>query len=83
MSMPKQCGLAVFGAHLPGQHFDGGRFASAIGSEETQDFTFGNVKVDVVDGEQIPVTVGQVFGNNGVIGHGFLLVWVHTERNSL
>ena len=33
-----------------GEHFEGGGFSGAIGSQESDDFAWGNVKGDVFDG---------------------------------
>ena len=53
-------GGAGGGGHVAGEHADGGGFSGAVGSEETDDDSFGDFERDVIDGEEIAVALGEL-----------------------
>src|ERR1700722_7256640 len=52
----------------PGQHFDGRRFSGAVGTEEAEELSGGDLQVDVIDGQQVAEAARQTLRGDGGCG---------------
>ena len=66
---PQQRCPTALGQQLAGQHLNRRRLAGAIRAQEAQDFAFGHLEADVIDGRHIAIGIQQLIGNNRVIAH--------------
>src|SRR5262245_18722092 len=65
---PVDRGGAGGGTGQPEQHAQGGRLASAVGSEEAGDQATSDVDAEIVDGEHVAVLLGEA--PEGDLSHG-------------
>ena len=61
---PEHAHLAVRNVGQPEQHQDGRRLARTIGTEKTENLPAPDGKRNVVDGDRLPVVLGEAFGLN-------------------
>jgi hypothetical protein len=54
----------------PRQHFDGGGFAGAIGTQKAEELSRGHLKVDAINGGEGPKAPSKFVRRDGNVRHG-------------